>query len=74
MALSNDYVTAEPLYEGQFDIRIQKIGDYYRAFKRTCFGASIGDRATSMMMLDTHQSCEFALLLQPRGRPTRRRH
>jgi hypothetical protein len=36
MALSNDYVTAEPFYEGVYDIRIQKIGDRYRAFKRTC--------------------------------------
>jgi synapsin len=34
LALSNNYVTAEPFLEGSYDLRIQKIGDHYRAFRR----------------------------------------
>jgi len=34
MAMSTDYVTAEPFLKGDYDIRIQKIGDHYRCWKR----------------------------------------
>ncbi|MFX0102514.1 MAG: hypothetical protein ACFFCS_23305 [Candidatus Hodarchaeota archaeon] len=33
-ALYDDYVTSEPFYSAKYDIRIQKIGDDYRAFRR----------------------------------------
>ena len=35
MAIHNDYSTAEPYLDGEYDIRIQKIGNNYRAYKRT---------------------------------------
>lgn len=39
MALSRDYCTGEPYYEGEYDLRIQKIGsNHYRAFKRISMG------------------------------------
>eukprot|EP00026_Physarum_polycephalum_P009568 Phypoly_transcript_09696.p1 GENE.Phypoly_transcript_09696~~Phypoly_transcript_09696.p1 ORF type:complete len:325 (+),score=46.13 Phypoly_transcript_09696:161-1135(+) len=34
VALHKDYSTAEPYVEGEYDLRIQKIGNHYRAFKR----------------------------------------
>lgn len=34
MLLLLDYSTAEPYIEGEYDLRIQKIGKHYRAFKR----------------------------------------
>jgi len=34
VALHKDYSTAEPYVEGEYDLRIQKIGKHYRAFKR----------------------------------------
>lgn len=34
LALTNCYVTAEPFIEGEYDLRIQKIGSHLRAFKR----------------------------------------
>lgn len=35
MALHNDYITAEPFIEAEYDTRIQKIGDHIRVYKRT---------------------------------------
>lgn len=29
------YCTAEPFYDGEYDLRIQKIGDHFRVFRRT---------------------------------------
>ena len=34
-ALQGSYITAEPFIEWDYDIRIQKIGHHYRAFRRT---------------------------------------
>ena len=34
MALSQDYVTGEAFLDGEYDLRIQKIGNHYRVFKR----------------------------------------
>jgi len=34
VALTSCYCTAEPFVEGEYDLRIQKIGNTYRAFKR----------------------------------------
>lgn len=34
LAMTNHYVTGEPFLEGEYDLRIQKIGSHYRAFKR----------------------------------------
>eukprot|EP00466_Bigelowiella_natans_P017467 jgi/Bigna1/136300/aug1.33_g11008 len=34
MSMSKHYCTAEPFVQGNYDIRIQKIGKHYRAFKR----------------------------------------
>lgn len=34
LALTNCYVTAEPFIEGSYDLRVQKIGNHFRAFKR----------------------------------------
>jgi len=34
MALSSDYITAEPFIQADYDIRIQKIGNQYREFRR----------------------------------------
>jgi synapsin len=35
IAVTPKYCTAEPFLEGKFDLRIQKIGRHYRAFKRS---------------------------------------
>jgi len=35
IALHNDYCTAETFMRGDYDLRIQKIGDRHRVFKRT---------------------------------------
>eukprot|EP00494_Astrolonche_serrata_P033938 UN34207 len=34
MAMTKDYVTAEPFLTGSYDLRIQKIGDTIRVYKR----------------------------------------
>jgi len=34
LAVADKYCTAEPFIEGKYDLRIQKIGSHYRAFKR----------------------------------------
>lgn len=35
MAMTGNYCTAEPFLEGDYDLRVQKIGRHYRVFKRT---------------------------------------
>jgi hypothetical protein len=35
VGIHGDYCTSEPFVEGQYDLRIQKIGGKIRAFKRT---------------------------------------
>lgn len=37
IALHEDYLTAEPFYDSDYDIRIKKIGSHYRAYKRQAF-------------------------------------
>lgn len=34
LALHNDYYTTEPFIEHEYEFRVQKIGDHYRAFRR----------------------------------------
>jgi hypothetical protein len=34
LALHGDYLTAEPFFEKEYDIRIQKVGAHYRAYER----------------------------------------
>jgi len=34
VALHNDYLTAEPSNEIEYEMRLQKIGNHYRGFKR----------------------------------------
>jgi len=36
LAMYNDYITVEPFVKNIGDIRVQKIGDHLRAFKRIC--------------------------------------
>jgi len=38
LAVAGQYVTAEPFLEGEYDLRIQKIGPHYRAYRRTGLG------------------------------------
>jgi len=38
IAVNKNYVTAEPFLEGEYDLRIQKIGNHYRVFKRMAMG------------------------------------
>ena len=40
IALNKNYVTGEPFYEGEYDLRIQKIGNHYRCFKRMAMGSN----------------------------------
>jgi len=35
LAVTDEYCTVEPFIKGEYDLRIQKIGPHYRAFKRT---------------------------------------
>ena len=37
VALHDDYFTAQQFIESSYELRIQKIGPHYRAFKRTSF-------------------------------------
>jgi hypothetical protein len=39
MSLHNDYSSAEPFLQGEYDIRIQKIGNNYRAYRRIGTGS-----------------------------------
>jgi len=39
MALAPHYITAEHYYEPEYDLRIQKIGNHYRAFKKIAVGS-----------------------------------
>jgi len=34
VAMTKTYVTVEPYFEGEYDLRIQKIGSHYRVYKR----------------------------------------
>ncbi len=38
IAMTNHYCTAEPFIDFEYVLRVQKIGDHYRAFKREYFG------------------------------------
>eukprot|EP01125_Pyxidicula_operculata_P015769 TRINITY_DN537_c0_g1_i4.p1 TRINITY_DN537_c0_g1~~TRINITY_DN537_c0_g1_i4.p1 ORF type:complete len:302 (+),score=48.65 TRINITY_DN537_c0_g1_i4:695-1600(+) len=49
MALHNDYFTAEPFVNGEYDLRIQKIGDHVRVMKRTGTGQWKTNRGTAML-------------------------
>jgi len=40
VALHHDYCTAEKFIESEYGIRVQKIGDHYRVFKKISTGAS----------------------------------
>jgi hypothetical protein len=40
IATSHDYCTAEPYIEGAYDLRIQKVGPYYKVFRRTAMSGN----------------------------------
>jgi len=60
IALNKDYVTGEPFLKGKHDLRLQKIGDQYRAFKRTSLGNWKTNTGTSIIedieMTDLYKS------------------
>jgi synapsin len=50
MAMSTHYVTAEPFLTGEYDIRIQKVGDKYKCWKRqTISGEWKTNKGTSLV-------------------------
>jgi len=50
LALHEDYCTAEPFLTGEYDIRIQKIGKHYRAYKRV--GATWKTNTSGLVLED----------------------
>jgi len=58
-ALHGDYVTAEPFIEWDYDMRIQKIGHHYRAFRRVSsnWKGNVGNESMieDMEMTDRYQ-------------------
>jgi len=49
MCLHPDYCTAEHFYNGEYDLRIQKIGDHVRVLKRTGFGQWKTNRGSAVL-------------------------
>jgi len=49
MALTKSYVTGEPFFDGEFDLRVQKIGKNYRVFKRISMGNWKTNTGTSIV-------------------------
>jgi len=49
IALHTDYCTAEEYHEGEYDLRIQKIGDHVRVLKRTGTGQWKTNRGASLL-------------------------
>lgn len=51
VGIHGDYATCEPFLEGAYDLRIQKIGQRIRAFKRT------GTLSEVFSLLNLAQAC-----------------
>eukprot|EP01105_Mastigella_eilhardi_P005586 TRINITY_DN1724_c0_g1_i8.p2 TRINITY_DN1724_c0_g1~~TRINITY_DN1724_c0_g1_i8.p2 ORF type:complete len:128 (-),score=39.11 TRINITY_DN1724_c0_g1_i8:50-433(-) len=49
MAIDNHYCTGEPFLDGEYDLRIQKIGNCYRAYKRSGTGQWKTNTGTSVL-------------------------
>jgi len=49
LALHSDYCSAEEFINGDYDVRIQKIGNNYRAYRRKCASGWKGNQGTAIL-------------------------
>jgi hypothetical protein len=61
IALHQDYCTAEPFWENDYGVRIQKIGNHYRAIKRDSTGSSWKSTFGAAMSSEIEMTDEFKL-------------
>jgi len=59
IALTSMYVTAEVYVEGAYDLRIQKIGGHYRAYKRTSMSGDWKTNTGTSVMEELELTAEY---------------